>query len=96
MLIVSLQHLSSNFTIVFHSDMKASARTTLMAVCGLDESDIGKVFSEGGYYYWDLRKCGGEWKIERLVLDVVWTMGDDLGLNGDTNYPTPEHDESIE
>jgi len=23
----------------------------------------------------------GEWKIERLRLDVVWTHGDSLGLN---------------
>lgn len=75
------QHISSNFKIAFESEDKAKGRSTLIAVCGIDACDISKTFSEGGYYYWDFRRVDGEWKLERLLLDVVWTQGDTLGLN---------------
>ncbi len=55
----------------------------LIAVCDIDACDIGKTFSEGGYYYWDFRKESGEWKIQRLLLDIIWTQGDSLGLKNE-------------
>jgi hypothetical protein len=32
----------------------------------------------------------GEWKIERLLLDVVWTRGDSLGWNDTDNEENTE------
>lgn len=75
------QHLSSNLTIVIESENRAAARSTLIAVCGTDAVDVSQIFAEGGYYYWNFLKHDGEWKIERLFLDVVWEHGDSLGLN---------------
>ncbi|OAL26154.1 hypothetical protein AYO20_10207 [Fonsecaea nubica] len=88
-------HSSSNLTISFTSDNTAHARSALHAVCGTDSDDIGKVFQEGGYYYWSFRRAEhgqehgqeqeeqglAEWKISYLFLDVNWTSGDSLGLN---------------
>ncbi|EXJ74458.1 uncharacterized protein A1O5_02754 [Cladophialophora psammophila CBS 110553] len=83
-------HASSNFTITFQSDTVAHARSALHAICGTDPDDIGRVFQEGGYYYWSFRKEGqgqgqgqgqGKWLISYLFLDVNWTRGDSLGLN---------------
>ena len=85
-------HMSSNFVIKFESESVAHARSTLHAVCGSDERDLGVGFHEGGYYYWSFRRESsqrqggaeggdGEWKISYLFLDVNWTLGDSLGLN---------------
>ncbi|OQU94030.1 SnoaL-like domain-containing protein [Cladophialophora immunda] len=85
-------HSSSNVTISFTSENTAHARSALHAICGTDGDDIGKVFQEGGYYYWSFRREDqgqgqeqgqgrGKWRISYLFLDVNWTSGDSLGLN---------------
>lgn len=87
-----MMHMSSNMAVVFESSTAAHARSTLFAVCGIEKHDIGKTFSEGGYYYWSMRKENerdeedesGEWKLSSLNLDVNWTHGDSLGLNTDS------------
>ncbi|KIW22752.1 uncharacterized protein PV07_11018 [Cladophialophora immunda] len=87
-----IQHSSSNVTISFTSENTAHARSALHAICGTDGDDIGKVFQEGGYYYWSFRREDqgqgqeqgqgrGKWRISYLFLDVNWTSGDSLGLN---------------
>lgn len=84
--------MSSNFSITFESDSVAHGRSALFAVCGIDASDIGKNFAEGGYYYWTFRKETNlnekkEWKISYLYLDVTWSQGDSLGLNEPLHLP---------
>ena len=78
--------MSSNFTIKFESETIAYGRSTLMATCGLHDSDIGQNFFEGGYYYWSFQKENDDWKISYLYLDAAWTAGDSLGLNDEDHH----------
>lgn len=74
--------MSSNFIIKFESETLAHGQSTLMATCGLHETDLSECFFEGGYYYWSVKKVDeGRWRISYLFLDVNWTKGESLGLN---------------
>ena len=80
------KHMAANFYVEFESDTVAHARYTCFATHGPHPSDISKHFMEAGYYYSSFRKeftsAGiGLWKFSHLTLDMVWTMGESLGLN---------------
>ncbi|KIW44607.1 uncharacterized protein PV06_03063 [Exophiala oligosperma] len=83
-------HIASNFIVEFESDTVAHARYTCFATHGLHESDISKHFMEAGYYYSSFRRVSaadgyGAWRFSHLTLDMVWTLGESLGLNEPQN-----------
>lgn len=84
------KHIASNFIVEFESDTVAHARYTCFATHGLHESDISKHFMEAGYYYSSFRRVSaadgyGAWRFSHLTLDMVWTLGESLGLNEPQN-----------
>jgi hypothetical protein len=79
------QHISTNFTVEFESDDVAHARYTCFATHGRSEHDLSEHFMEGGYYYSSFKKIysdsGDVWKFTHLTLEMIWTLGDSIGLN---------------
>ena len=61
----------------------AHARSTILVANGLDKHTLDPVFLEGGHYYWTFKKDPktNQWHISFVLLDVVWTFGDSMGLN---------------
>lgn len=85
----------TNLSIDFAEDYSTAwARSSLFVANGLEERDMGQVFSEGGYYYWTFQKDPGtgQWRIKELFLDINWTQGDSRGLN-EPGAADPSHAE---
>ncbi len=64
----------------------AHGRYTCIATHGIHESDLSEHFMEGGYYYSSFRRVAGgpsgdRWKISNLTLDMIWVLGESMGLN---------------
>lgn len=79
------QHISTNFTVIFESEDVAHARYTCFATHGTSEHDLSEHFMEGGYYYSTFQRVPGDaedvWKFSNLTLEMIWTVGDSIGLN---------------
>ena len=76
------EHLYGNIQIVVDGDT-ATGRTNFWAACLYSRDDLGKHFDEGGSYAWEFRRTDAGWRIARLDLDVMWTVGaDETGLSG--------------
>ncbi|EXJ71763.1 uncharacterized protein A1O5_05573 [Cladophialophora psammophila CBS 110553] len=78
-------HIATNFTIFFDSDDIAHGRYACFATHGRSEHDLSEHFMEGGYYYSSFRRVpsdsGDIWKFTNLTLEMIWTLGDSIGLN---------------
>ncbi|KAJ9613497.1 hypothetical protein H2200_003439 [Cladophialophora chaetospira] len=78
-------HIAANITVFFESDTVAHARYTCFATHGRSECDLSEHFMEGGYYYSSFRRVhnGADdiWKFSNLTLEMIWTLGDSMGLN---------------